>query len=443
MTHQSCRRLLSRRDWLRLSSAGVLGSSLSGWFGPLAEAAANDPKRKRSCILLWMSGGPSQMDTFDLKPGHANGGPFKEIATKAAGLRISEYLQKIAEFGDQLAVVRSIRSKEGDHGRATYYLRTGHLPQEPIQFPTLGSLLAKELGRDDLPLPSYVSIGSERFFLGRSAGGGFLGPSYAPLNVGEPDYRMNQDDNAYERSLRVENLKPAANVTTAQFDARLGLLADLEKDFGVGRRGASERSHQTAYERAVRLMKTSAAKAFELEQETARSRDHYGRNLFGQGCLLARRLVEQGVPFVEVTLPGWDTHGQNFTAVQRLSGILDPAWGALMSDLKERGLLDSTLILWMGEFGRTPKINQGNGRDHFPNAWSAVLAGGGIKGGQAVGRTSKDGMTVEERPVTVPDLLATVRKALGVDPDRQNTSNLGRPIRIVDKGRPIEEIVGE
>jgi hypothetical protein len=433
---------LSRRDWLRLAAAGVLGPSVSGWLGTLAAATAGDPKRKRSCVLLWMSGGPSQMDTFDLKPGTANGGPYKEIATSVPGLRISEHLPKIAEFGDKLAVVRSIQSREGDHGRATYYLRTGYRPQEPIRFPGLGSLLAKELVRDDSPLPPCVSIAPGQSFAPRAIGAGFLGPLYAPLVVGEPDYRMPQDENAYERSLKVENLKPATDVTAEQFDARLDLLAEMEKEFGAGRRGASARGHRAAYDRAVRLMKTSAARAFELERESKATRDAYGRNLFGQGCLLARRLIEHGVPFVEVTLPGWDTHGQNFTAVQRLSGILDPAWGALMRDLKERGLLDTTLIVWMGEFGRTPKINQANGRDHFPNAWSAVLAGGGIKGGQAVGKTSKDGMTVADRPVSVPDLLATVCRALGVDPDKQNPSDQGRPIRIVDKGRPITEIVG-
>jgi uncharacterized protein (DUF1501 family) len=179
-------------------------------------------------------------------------------------------------------------------------------------------------------------------------------------------------------------------------------------------------------------------------------RDAYGRNLFGQGCLLARRLVERGVPFVEVTLgqlngngPGWDTHSNNFDTVRQLSGVLDTAWASLMEDLQSQGLLESTLIVWMGEFGRTPKINGGNGRDHFPNAWSTVLAGGGIKGGQVIGKTSADGATVEERPVTVPDLLATVCQALGIDPTAQNLSNVGRPIRIVDTtARPIRELLG-
>jgi len=187
-------------------------------------------------------------------------------------------------------------------------------------------------------------------------------------------------------------------------------------------------------------MRSDAAKAFELKDESEKLRDAYGRNQFGQGCLLARRLVEAGVPFVEVTLDGWDTHNQNFDAVKRLSGALDPAWATLMEDLNARGLLDTTLVVWMGEFGRTPKINGQQGRDHFPRAWSTVLGGGGIKGGQAVGKTSADGTTVEEREVPVPDFLATVCHALGIDPLKQNQSNVGRPIRIVDKvAKPIQE----
>jgi uncharacterized protein (DUF1501 family) len=221
----------------------------------------------------------------------------------------------------------------------------------------------------------------------------------------------------------------------------------MESDFVNRHPGVAPRSHQTAYDRAVRLMRTTAAKAFNLDEEPSAVRDAYGRSLFGQGCLLARRLVERGVPFVEVTLAGdngagWDTHAQNFDVVRLLSQVLDPAWGALMNDLEVRGLLDSTLIVWMGEFGRTPKINPQQGRDHYPTAWSTVLAGGGVRGGQAVGKTSPDGMEVVERPTTVPDFLATVCLALGIDPLKQNVSNVGRPIRIADKtAAPIQEVL--
>src|SRR5262249_36338141 len=196
-------------------------------------------------------------------------------------------------------------------------------------------------------------------------------------------------------------------------------------------------SHQDAYERAVRLMRTAAAKAFDLDEEKATMRDAYGRNLFGQGCLLARRLVERQVPFIEVTLNGWDTHANNANQVRTLSQTVDVAWAALLKDLKERGLLETTLIVWMGEFGRTPKFGRPDGRDHWPNSFSAVLAGGGIKGGQVIGATAEDGVAIKERPVPVPELLATVCQALGIDHTKQNISNVGRPIRIVAPGTKV------
>ncbi len=441
---------LSRRDLLKLGAAGCVGYSMSGWLESLAADTADNPMRKRSCILLWMSGGPSQTDTFDLKPDHANGGPFKEIKTSAPGLMIGEHLPRIAKFGDRMAVIRSMSTKEGDHSRATYLMRTGYLPQGPIQYPSVGSVLSKELGEPTAALPNYVAVAPFRGFNPAAYGPGFLGPQYAPLIVadGSPQFQ-GQNANAYEQSLRVQDLDVPAGVDARHADVRVDLLRDLENDFNARHPGVSPKSHQTAYDRAVRLMKTAAAKAFNLDEEKPELRDAYGRNLFGQGCLLARRLVERGVPFVEVTLGGvnggsfgWDTHNQNFANVERLCGVLDPAWAQLMTDLRERGLLDSTLIVWMGEFGRTPKINRQNGRDHYPNAWSTVLAGGGIKGGQAVGKTSADGTTVEERPVSVPDLLATVCLALGLDPMKQNQSNVGRPIRLADPAaKPIKEIV--
>jgi hypothetical protein len=443
------RNQLSRRDWLRLTTAGVVSYSVSGWLEVLAEDTARNPQRLRSCILLWMHGGPSQMDTFDLKPGTANGGPYKEIATAAPGLKISEHLPKIAKFGDRMAVIRSMSTKEGDHERATFFLRTGYLPQGPIRYPPLGALVSKEIGRDDAPLPNFVSIAPYRFFRTSAFGPGFLGPQYAPLIVGDSVPRPNDQPQAYEQSLKVQDLDLPKEIARAQADARINLLTGLQKDFVATRPGIAAQSHQAAYERAVRLMRTEAAKAFNIEEEKDALRDAYGRNLFGQGCLLARRLVERGVPFVEVTMGGvnggafgWDTHNNNFEQVKTLSGVLDAAWGTLMTDLKERGLLDSTLIVWMGEFGRTPRINPGNGRDHFPTAWSTVLAGGGIKGGGAVGKSSADGMTVDDRPVTTQDFLATICEAIGVDPMKQNRSNVGRPIRIVDKSaKPIKEII--
>jgi len=442
---------LSRRQMLRLAAAGVVGFSTSGWIEALAADTARDPRRRKSCILLWMTGGPSQTDTFDPKPGHANGGQFKAIETAVPGIFLSEHLPKLAKQMKDIAIIRSMSTKEGDHGRATFNLRTGYQQTGPIRYPTLGSLVAKELGRDDAELPNFVSIAPVRSFNPGAFGPGFLGPQYAPLVVGERaviDAQGGTD--ARNLSFKVEDLNLPAGVDNPRADARLGLLDSLRADFLSSHPGVGPVSHQDAYLRAVRLMRSAAAKAFELEEEPAPVRDAYGRTAFGQGCLLARRLVERGVPFVEVSLSsadggmvaGWDTHQQNFETVKKLSDVLDPAWSALMNDLRTHGLLDSTLIIWMGEFGRTPKINPQAGRDHFPAAWTTVLAGGGIKGGQVIGSSGADGMEAKERPVSVPDFLATVCKGLGIDPMAQNDSGIGRPIRIVDpKAKPIQELL--
>jgi hypothetical protein len=435
---------LSRRELLKLSAAGVISYSMSGWLENLAAAAADNPQRKRACILLWMAGGPSQMDTFDLKPGHANGGTFKEIATSVPGIKISEHLPKLATHMKDMVLVRSMSTKEADHGRATYYLRTGRVPGGPVQYPPLGAFVAKELERPDAELPGFVSIGPFRFLNPAAFTPGFLGPQYAPLIVGENANNFGpQQGGDVAQALRVQDLDLPRDVNARRSDARLQMLDEMEGEFLAQHASSAAESHRTAYRRAVTMMRSSAVKAFNLDEEPAKLRDRYGRNLFGQGCLLARRLVERGVPFIEVTLNNWDTHAQNFDQVKRLSQTLDPAWATLMEDLKDKGLLDTTLIVWMGEFGRTPKIAKDRvGRDHWAVSWSTVLAGGGIKGGQVVGKTSDDGMKVEDRPVNVPDLLGTVCLALGLDPRKQNNSNVGRPIRLVEPtAKPIKEVV--
>jgi hypothetical protein len=440
-----------RRDLLRLSAAGVIGHSMSGWLEALANQTARDPRRRKSCILLWMNGGPSQIDTFDLKPGHAHGGTFTETATSVPGIRISEHLPLLAGQMRDMVIIRSMSTQEMDHGRGSHLLRTGVLPQVPIQYPSLGAIVAKELGSEDAVLPNYVAISPLRLFNLAAYASGFLGPQHAPLIVSEMPFQGFQSPNQAlddDQNMTVENLNPPTDVPRPQLEGRIGLLEEMERDFSVRYAGESAQSHRSAVDRAVRLMSGEAAKAFRLEEESPRIRDLYGRNRFGQGCLLARRLIERGVPFVEVSLGSfgsnsyaWDTHANNFDHVRRLSGVLDAAWSTLMRDLHHRGLLDSTLIVWMGEFGRTPRINGNNGRDHYPNAWSTVLAGGGIRGGQVIGATSADGTTVEGRPTSGPDLLATICRVLGIDPSRQNMSNVGRPIRIVDgTARPIPEI---
>jgi hypothetical protein len=422
--------LLTRRALLRRGALGAAGIALSGWLGDLAVGAAADPRRNRACILLWMAGGPAQTDTFDLKPGHPNGGPFREIATAAPGVRISEHLPQLARHTDRLAVLRSMQTKEGDHGRATAHLRTGYTPQGSIRFPALGALVSHERVDEDGDLPGFVSVTPQAGFAQPSVAAGFLGPRHAPLVVGPSG-----------GELKVEDLQ-APWVSADRSRERLALLREMEMPFLSSRPGPGTASHVTAYDRAVRLQRQAAAQAFDLSAEPDRLRDRYGRSLFGQGCLLARRLVERGVPFVEVTLGGWDTHDNNFEQVRALCDILDPAWATLMEDLNDRGLLDSTLVVWMGEFGRTPGINPRNGRDHYPAAWSVVLGGGGIRGGQTVGRTSPDGLRVEERPVKVPDLMATICLALGLDPKKQNQSNVARPIRLADpSAEPVKEVL--
>ena len=445
---------ISRRGWMRAVATGFGTASLSRWLPLLAETAAADPNRVRSCILLWMPGGPSQLDTFDLKPEHANAGEFKPIETTVSGIQISEHLPQLSRQAEHLAIIRSMQTKEGDHGRATYHLRTGYRPQGPVQYPTLGSLVSHERG-PVTDLPNYVSVLPNSFLSPAAFGPGFLGPKHAPLVVGADRAAarsgvavpMSED---FGPPLEVRNVQSVAGVDLAQASARMDLLKFVESGFAADRPGLPTASHQTAYERAVRMMRSPAMKAFELDQEPAELRAAYGRNRFGQGCLLARRLVEQGIPFVEVALGGpdgttgigWDTHQDNFEAVRNLSATLDAGWSTLITDLKQRGLLESTLIVWMGEFGRTPVINGNAGRDHFPTAWSTVLCGGGIQGGQVFGATSESGMEVVDQPVAVNRLMATVCGALGIDHTRQNMSNIGRPIRLVEPDvEPIRSLL--
>ncbi|MCA8996805.1 MAG: DUF1501 domain-containing protein [Planctomycetaceae bacterium] len=442
MTH------LSRRDALRFLTTSLAATSLSGWFPRLASAAA-DIEKPKACILLWMPGGPSQIDTFDPKPDHENGGEFSPIATSVPGIQISEHLPKVAQLAEHLAIIRSMKTKEGDHGRATHHLRTGYRPTGPIQYPTLGSLVGHERPGNPSGLPNYVSILSNPVVSPTAFGPGFLGPQHAPLLVGNNGNNA-PIDSEYGAPLEVQNIERAEGVTVARSEARMNLLNFVEAGFAKDRPGLPTRSHQSAYEQAVKMMDSPAMKAFDLDEEPAEIRTAYGKNRFGQGCLLARRLVERGIPFVEVALGGpdgnggigWDTHGDNFNLVKDLCGTLDPAWAMLMSDLKDRGLLETTTILWMGEFGRTPNINTNTGRDHFPNAWSTVLAGGGIQGGQAYGATDPSGMEVTDKPVAVNALLATLLAALGIDHQNQNMSAIGRPIRLVEPDvEPIAELL--
>lgn len=427
---------LSRRDWLMLSTLGIAGTPQCGWFQSVAEAAEGRPARRKSVIMLWMNGGPSTIDLWDMKPGHENGGPFKEIQTAVPGMRISQHLPQLAKEAGALAIIRSMATREGDHRRARIVSTTGYTPQGAIQFPSLGSLVAHERDAVETDLPGFVAIGS-RDYDTEGLGAGFLGPHCSPLVIGTDNAAT-----AGGEALTVPNLERPAGVDSSTLAARLRLLGQLDDDFHPGAQSAVAAAMRSAARRATRLMRPDVSGAFRIADESESLRDAYGRSEFGQGCLLARRLVERGVSFVEVALDGWDTHANNFAGVERLSAILDKAFSALLADLRSRGLLEDTLIVCQGEFGRTPRINGNSGRDHWPAAWAAVLAGGGIRGGHVIGKTSADGVAVESTPTRVADLIATVMHAIGIDPMKQNMSNVSRPIRIADpSGKPLEELL--
>ena len=424
------RSAFTRRDVLAPLMAGVCGWSTASWLPVLADEANRAGQKPKSVILVWLNGGPATIDLWDLKPGHAHGGPFREIDTKVPGTRISEHLPMLAGIASDFSLVRSMSTREGDHSRATIVSLTGYTPQGAIQFPALGSLVAHEFDLSN-DIPSYVQIGGRQAV----AGGGFLGPRYAPFVVGGGDRRAAQGAAA---TLRVDDLAPGSE---SQQGARLALQSELLAVSTLEESPVVD-ALTAARDRALRLMSPKASAAFRLEDEPGDVREHYGTSAFGQRCLLARRLVERGVSFVEVALDGWDTHASNFERVKELSQQLDRGLATLLTDLRERGLLGETLVVCQGEFGRTPRINGQSGRDHWPTTWSVLLAGAGIRGGRVVGATTDDGMAVASEPTRTADLMATIFRGVGLDPRKQNLSNVGRPIRLADPaGNAIEELL--
>jgi uncharacterized protein (DUF1501 family) len=417
---------LSRRDLLKLAAAGTAAASACGWLDLVAAEAARQPDRARkACIVLWMAGGPSHLDTFDPKPESPDAGEFKPIGTSVPGIQVTDQLPLLAKEMHRLAILRSMSTGEGSHERATFLMHTGFRMGQPFAYPGLGAIVSREVGEPLSGVPNFVTLGGVR--IGTSPG--YLGPQHAPLVVQNP-------------AKGVENLSPPGGEGAFREQAR---LLDFLEDRFRRSHGALEpvRSHKAAYESAVQFMGSAASRAFRVDEEAPHVRETYGKDAFGTACLAARRLVEAGVSFVEVPFGGWDTHGQNFEKLRKLLPSVDRAMSALIRDLADRGLLDSTLVVWMGEFGRTPKVNNKAGRDHYAKAWSTVLAGGGVPGGQVVGRTDKLGAAVEERPIRPNDFLATVSKLLDVDYTKTYHSPRGRPIRIVEPGEKlIEEVVG-
>jgi hypothetical protein len=369
-----------------------------------------------------MQGGPSHFETFSPKPGHANGGETKAVSTSVPGIEVSEHYPRVASIMQEAAIVRSMTSKEGSHPRATYLMHTGYVPTASVKYPSFGSIAAQQLPHGDLDLPAFVRIGGN---LQNGAGGGILGIEYDPFLM------------PLAGKLPT-NTAPGTDV--GRYRRRLDLLGRLEAENANGSAKEEVAEHQKLYQKASRMILSSQMRAFDLEQESAETRAGYGEGQFGLGCLLARRLVETGITCVEVTLNGWDTHFDNFPRTKELAGQVDQPLAYLLSDLKQRGLLDSTLVIWMGEFGRTPKINPRGGRDHYPKAFNVLLSGGGIRGGQVIGKTDEGGGEVADRPVHVADLFQTFCKSLHINPAAENIAPNGRPIKIVDGGKPVEEL---
>lgn len=417
-------RSLSRRDLLKSSCAGLLGVPATSWLDRLAAHAAADSKavnNSRSCILLFMSGGPSHIDTFDPKPANTSS-QFKPIATSVPGVQFAEILPRLAKQAKDLAVLRGMSTSEGDHGRARYFMHTGYRQGVGgLIHPSLGAIVSATLGQPTDVLPNFVSIDPTN--TGRANGSGYLGPMHAPLEIHDP-------------VKGVENLASGASASGAR---KLGLLEDLEDSF-VGRlKAPSAAAHQAMYQRANALMRSPKAKAFDLGQEPASARAAYGNSRFGDCCLIARRLVEAGVKFVEIDLGSWDTHTNNLKTHKDLCGQVDPAMTALINDLRDRGRLDSTLVIWMGEFGRTPRLGEGagDGRGHYAKAWTSVLAGASLRTGQVVGRTDDQGGAVVDRPISTVDFMATVCRALSIDYSHTFLTSEKRPVRIVDKNETV------
>lgn len=419
---------MTRRHFAQHMAGSAAIASTAFTFGNAIAANADQlRKNRKSAILLWMGGGPSTIDLWDLKPGAPTGGPFRPIST-TGNMQISEHLPLMAQQMKHMSIVRSMSTREADHNRGRYYMHTGYVPNPNIEHPSYGSVIAHELidQRPDLQIPPFVAVG------GAGAGPGFLGMAWAPFSV--------------TSNGRIRNLD--MKIDDKRLMQRVAALDLIESGFikqtrpGAAGVGSPAGEHQKVLRKTLDLMTSDQMKAFKVEQEPEEVKQRYGTTGFGQGCLLARRLVEAGVPFVEVDLGGWDNHAGIFTTLgDRKLPELDKAMSALVEDLAQRELLQDTAIIWMGEFGRTPRINQGSGRDHWARSWSVVAGGAGLKGGLAVGQTSSDGTEVESEPFSAEDLMSTVCKGLGISLETTYTSKNGRPMKIAGGGKLIQELL--
>ncbi|MGE0707181.1 MAG: DUF1501 domain-containing protein [Planctomycetota bacterium] len=415
---------LSRRALLRLGARGALaGLGLGcglGW--PRRALAGGDDPPASSLIVLWLDGGASQLETWDPHPGTATGGPTKAIDTKQRGVRFAEGLPRLAERADELAVLRSILTKEGEHQRGRYLMRTGFPMVATVQHPALSASVAHELRRERVQIPTHVS-----FLSPNPPRGGYLGARWDAFKVGDPRHP-------------VPDLIPP--VGKARFERRRGGLELLERGFRRGREARVEDTqHGALLAQAKEMMDSPQVEAFDVAREPAAVREAYGDTPFGRACLAARRLVEVGVPSIEVTLPGWDTHADHFELSRPNLDALDRGFSALLDDLAQRQLLDRTLVLCASEFGRTPRINPLDGRDHWTRGFSLALAGGGLRVGQTLGATDPEGERPPSDPIEPRDVCATILRQLGIEGSQVFETPQGRPIKL-NEGKPLKQLIG-
>ena len=413
---------MNRRHFMsHLAGASAMAGTALAMGQTLKANTETLKKNKKAAILLWMGGGPSTMDIWDLKPGSSTGGEFKPIATNG-DVQICEHMPLMAKNMDKMSIVRSMSTREADHMRGRYYMHTGYVPNPNVKHPSYGSVIAHQLAqtRPGLEIPPFVSVG------GASEGPGFLGMSWAPFSV---------NSNGQVRNLDM-------GIEPDRLSQRVMALKMMESGFIKDNRGIAANEHAKVISKTLSLMTSDQMKAFKVLQEPEPVQERYGKTNFGRGCLMARRLVEAGVPFVEVSLGGWDNHQNIFPTLrdQKLPE-LDRGMSALFEDLAQRNMLDDVAVIWMGEFSRTPRINGNAGRDHWARSWSACVGGAGLKSGIAVGQTNEDGTKVDGTSYTSEDMMATVCKSLGISLDTTFTSQSGRPMKIANSGKVIKELI--
>jgi len=420
---------ITRRDFVMRAAKTCLGVSvLDVLAGTRAQGAFEGAAKVRqvptakNVIYLYMNGGMSHLDTFGVVPGAEEMGATKAIATSADGVQISEYLPTVAKSMHHGVVLKSLTSTQGAHAQGNYFVHTSYTMRGATRHPSMGAWMTAFQGRNNPALPGSVIITGDS----KHPGGGFFDASIAPLVLNNPAGGL-------------ANSSRLASLTEGDFDYRLGLSARLDAGFQNAYSYKGVKAYADVYRDAVRVMKSEDLTAFDLSKEPESAHEAYGSDNFGQGCLLARRLVEHGVRFVEVNLGGWDTHQDNFIRVPEKCATLDQALGALLPDLDRRGLLNETLVVLTTEFGRTPKVNQNDGRDHYPKAFCSAMWGGGLKGGQVYGKTDR-GIEVVEDKIGVPDLNATIGYAVGLPLDQVIYSPTKRPFTVADHGQPLTQL---